>query len=152
MFYLVGGCCWKLFADRLKIETSRHGIDARVPPCFLTFRPDFTAEILEITFSASHTGKRNAIICVAPPAGHQKMMLLNDWPPRTTSQLPCRDKADPVIWECHFYIRRSSNGVGMCPRQLNLRQPGEKPAPHGPAASGLTIEGAAATRMILNSN
>lgn len=32
----------------------------------------------------------------------------------------------------------------MCPRQLNLRQPREKSAPLGPAASGLTIEGAAA--------
>ena len=40
----------------------------------------------------------------------------------------------------------SSNGVRICQRQLNLRQPGRAapPAPFRPATSGLTTEGAGA--------
>lgn len=69
VFYLGGGCCWKLFADRLKVESSKHGIDTRVPPCLLTFRPDFTAEILEISInflSFTHRETEFYYLCCAP--------------------------------------------------------------------------------------
>lgn len=95
--------------------------------------------------------------CVAPPAGHQEMILLalpdNDWPPWTISEL-CQDKTVPVIWECHLYILPRQQ---WCEDMSAAAQPQTvwvqtQPAPHGPAASGLTTEGAGAVGVLNSLN
>lgn len=83
--------------------------------------------------------------CVAPPTGHQKMILLVlTMMGHHELFVNCvRIRLSQLFGSDISTYAHSSNGVRICQRQLNLRQPGRAapPAPFRPATSGLTTEG-----------